>query len=520
MEDEAVEKAKRYIIAELKKGRTDVERIKKEAAQKYGCRVVSNSEIIQGQKLPREIIDILKKKPVRTISGITSIAVMIKPQESCVHRCIYCPYTGRAPKSYTGEEPAALRARRASFSPSKQVISRLKQYQATGHPTDKCEVIVMGGTFLEMPKAYKRSFIKAIYDTMNNRKARTLEEAKKINEKAKNRVIGLTIETRPDICGKKEIDEMLEYGATRVELGVQHPDDEIYRLIERGHSVEEVVNATALLKDSAFKVLYHIMPGLPGSDKEKDVEMVKRIFNDERFQPDMLKIYPTLCIEGTKLYEKMKKGEYKPYDAEEAADVISEMFRHIPRYVRVMRIQRDIPATLISSGVRKSNLRELVEKKIKEKGIRAMEIRSREVGFVDESGEIENVEIENMKIKKLRYKASGGLENFISFESEERIAGFVRLRFPDDFIFRKEIDENTALIRELHVYGPEEKIGSGSSGKIQHTGIGKILMGEAEDEAREKGFKKIIVISGVGAREYYYKLGYKQEGPYVSKMIT
>lgn len=506
-------KAIDYIIAQLKKGKTDIDKIKREAAAKYKIEMIKNSEVLKvakEKKLPKEKLDILLKKPVRTLSGITTVAVMIKPEASCIHSCIYCPYTGKAAKSYTGAEPAALRSIRAGFDPVKQVKSRLKQYEEIGHPTDKCEVIVMGGTFLETDEKYKQNFIKKIYDTMNGKASKTLEKAKKLNEKAKHRIIGLTIETRPDVCKEKHINEVLDYGATRVELGVQHPDNKIYKIIRRGHTISEVVKATSLLKDSAFKVLYHIMPGLPESDKNMDIEMAKRLFHEERFKPDMLKIYPTLTIKGTKLYDMAKKGTYTPYSSEEAAEIIAEMFRYIPKYCRVMRIQRDIPANLISSGVKKSNLRELVEEKIKEKRIRPLEIRSREIGFNEHK-------LEDLEIRRLNYYASGGKETFISYENDDIIAGFVRLRIPGTRIFREEITGTTGLIRELHVYGKEEKIGS--KGGIQHTGIGKTLLNEAEKLARKEGMEKIIVISGTGARQYYYKQGYKQEGAYVAKKL-
>lgn len=505
------EKAAGYIVNCLKNGRVDLETIKKEAAKKYGCAILKNSDIMRLARVPEDVLHRLRKKPVRTLSGITPVAVMVRPEGSCQHFCIYCPYTGKAPKSYTGDEPAALRARNASFSVEAQIKSRIRQYRAIGHPTDKCEVIVMGGTFLEMPLPYRISFIKEIYETLNGKKAGTLCEAQEKNETAKNRVVGLTIETRPDRCGKKEINEMLEYGATRVELGVQHPDDSIYCKINRGHTVKDVAEATALLKDSAFKVLYHVMPGLPGSDRKKDILAIRKIFAKEQFRPDMLKIYPTLCVEGTELYEMMKRGEYCPYTAEEAAELIAEMFRYIPKYVRVMRIQRDIPANLIADGVKKSNLREYVQMSLEKKGIRVKEIRSREAGLKD-------ADMADMETKEYAYRASSGREFFISFENNEAIAGFVRMRMPKGHIFRPEIDEETALIRELHVYGREERIGM--AGALQHTGIGKNLMKMAEEKAKELGCKKILVISGVGAREYYRKIGYAKDGPYMSKTIT
>jgi len=511
------EKAIEYIIEKLLEGKTDIFKLKKEAAEKFSLTgVIKNSEILgKGrEKLPKNILRMLLKKPTRTISGVTPIAVMIKPEGSCKHGCIYCPFTGKAAKSYTGREPAALRAIQADFKPEKQVESRLRQYEEMGHPTDKCEIIIMGGTFLEMPKDYKQEFIKKIYDTLNGRIANTLEEAVSANETAKHRVVGLTIETRPDVCGENEIDEMLRYGGTRVELGVQHPDNEIYKALERGHSVEDVIKATALLKNSAFKVLYHIMPGIPGSDPKKDIEMIKKIFDDERFRPDMLKIYPTLVVGETKLYDMVKKGEYAPYSTEEAVEVISEFYRYIPEYVRVMRIQRDIPVGLINLGVKKSNLRELVEKRIREKKIIPKEIRSRELG---PAGGYYNEE--DFFIKRLDYTASGGTEIFLSCENEEKqIAGFLRLRINGSKSHRKELDETTALVRELHVYGNEA--GIGKEGPVQHKGIGKRLLENAENIAREElDMKKMAIISGVGVREYYRKFGYKLTGPYVIKLL-
>lgn len=507
-------KAAAYVLAQLKKGRTDLEMIKRECAAAFNCQVVKSSELLKharaAGKVPAEVLALLRKKPMRTLSGVTPIAIMIAPEGSCKHSCIYCPYTGKAPRSYTGWEPAALRARNANFSPSRQVRVRLKEYDAIGHPSEKCEGIVMGGTFLEMAPRYKSGFIKSFYETLNGKKAASLQTAKKQNEKALHRMIGLTIETRPDVCGEKQINEMLVYGATRVELGVQHPEDAIYKKINRGHKTADVVGATALLKDSAFKVLYHIMPGLPGSDRKKDVAMAKKLFSDERFRPDMLKIYPTLVIKGTELYEMMQRGEYTPYDSEEAAEVIAEMFRYIPKYARVMRIQRDIPANLISSGVKKSNLRELVQQKIREKGITPVEIRSREIGLTGSKQQ-------RLELLRLDYKASSGKEIFLSCENEEALAGFARLRIPGSHVFRKEITDATALIRELHVYGREELLGA--KGNVQHRGIGKMLLAEAEQIARQESMEKMLIISGVGAREYYYALGYRPDGPYVSKRL-
>ncbi|MFH2100950.1 MAG: tRNA uridine(34) 5-carboxymethylaminomethyl modification radical SAM/GNAT enzyme Elp3 [Candidatus Micrarchaeota archaeon] len=511
-------KAIAEIVRRLLHGEDDLDKIKREAGRRYRiAAMIKNSELLASvpkSKMTRKLGLMLRKKPTRTLSGITSIAVMIKPEGSCTRECIYCPFTGKAAKSYTGEEPAALRARQFSFDPIEQVRGRIVQLGEMGHPTEKCELILMGGTFLEMNPKYKRSFVKGIYDALNGRKEKTLASAIRMNETAKHRAIGFTFETRPDVCTKKHIDEILSYGATRVELGVQHPDDKIYSSIRRGHTVKEVVDATRELKDSAFKVLYHVMPGLPGSGKRKDVSMVRRLFRDERFKPDMLKIYPTLVIPGTVLERMVKDREFRPYSSEKAAEIIAEMHRHIPPYVRVMRIQRDIPAGLIAGGVRKSNLRQLVNEQLNRKKITSLEIRGREIGLQGPGAHLSD-----FSIRRMEYNASGGTENFISFENRERlIAGFIRMRIPGKS-HRREITDSTALIRELHVYGSEVPIEK--KGDVQHQGIGAQLLSEAEKVAAENfGKKKMVILSGVGVREYYFRHGYRRLGPYVAKELS
>ncbi len=500
MSNRAVEE----IVSEILKGREDVEKIKKEVALKFGLlSMPKNSEILANfpkGKLTKKIKKILFRKPSRTASGVTPIAVMVKPEGSCGWGCVYCPYTGKAPKSYTGEEPAALRAKRADFDPVVQIKSRLKQYEIQGHPTDKCEIIIMGGTFLEMDGKYKEGFVKSIYDVLNGKKSKNIPHAKLLNESAKHRVVGLAVETRPDVC-IPYIPEILRFGATRVELGVQNPDDGIYRMINRGHEVKEVVESTRVLKDACFKIVYHIMLGLPGSSPKKDIEIFKTLFSDERFQPDMLKIYPTLVIPGTQLYRMYRRGEYSPYSSELAAEITAEAYRHIPEYVRVMRIQRDIPANLVYDGVKKSNLREMVERKAKELG-KVWEIRAREP-------RAKNIRPKNPTLFRRDYRASGKKEIFLSYEDEDRenIFGFLRLRISD-----------VGLIRELHVYGSEAEVGK--PGKIQHRGIGKKLMEEAERLVKEEfGLNRMRVIAGPGARPYYYSLGYTLKEPYVEKCL-
>jgi elongator complex protein 3 len=507
-------KSIRFIISRLAAGRRDLPALKNEASGLFSLsRTVKNSEIMP--LLPKGankgIRALLFRKPVRTASGITPIAVMVRPSGSCGFSCIYCPTSSIAPKSYTGLEPAARRARASLFGPKAQVRARLMQYRIQGHPADKCEIIVMGGTFMRMPEPYRRSFVKGIYDALNGRTSKNIADAQRINGRSGHRAIGFTFETRPDVCSEGDIREMLLFGATRVELGVQNPNDSIYRKISRGHTVSDVANATARLKDSALKVAYHLMPGLPGSGPSKDVAMARQIFSDQRFRPDMLKIYPTLVMEGTGLFRMQKKGEYSPYSADEAADVISEMYRHIPYYARVMRIQRDIPSDVISSGVLNSNLRQMVERMALEKGIEIREIRFREPRSAAMRGK--------PRLFREDYRASKGTETFLSFESEDRdtIYGFIRLRVPHA-PFMEQIGGSTALVRELHVYGPEAEIGS--AGKIQHRGLGTRLLNEAEEIAgREFGMDRMVIMPGAGAREYYCKRGYGLELPYVSKRL-
>ncbi len=459
----------------------------------------------------------LIKRPMRTISGVTPIAIMTRPV-ACPGKCIYCPKGKDAPQSYTGFEPAALRARQNFFDPKKQIRARINQYEDQGHLTQKCEVIIMGGTFLSQDKQYKDYFVKSIYDELNGFVSKDIETAKKLNENAKHRVVGLTIETRPDFARKPQIDEMLTYGATRVEIGVQTLSDQVYKIVKRGHTVQDVIDATEDLKNSSYKICYHMMPGLFSSPSQ-DISFFKTLFSDQRFQPDMIKIYPTLVMPGTELYDMWQKGEYTPYTTEQAAEVISEVFRYIPKYVRVMRIQRDIPSNLVGSGVKKTNLRQFVNKKLNEKNIKPMEIRSREIGLLSLKSKLDK-EIK-WELTEYTYKASNGTETFISFENIENnaLAAFLRLRYNFKYSLRPEIDINTALIRELHVYGYETAIGKAGNW-IQHKGFGKRLIERAIQISKEKGMKKLLVISGVGVKNYYRKFGFKDDGPYVSLMLS
>ena len=508
--------------------RDAVDRVKLRVAAKYGLgRIPSNSEIIavlRGDE-KRKLLPVLRRKATRTISGVTVVAVMTKPYP-CPQKepCAYCPGGPPfgVPQSYTGFEPAAMRGLQHAFDPFGQVRSRIEQLRAIGHGVDKVELIIMGGTFPATPVDYQRWFVKGCLDAITGVESATLEEAKKNAETSRIRNVGITVETRPDWAKETHVDNMLEMGVTRVELGVQNPSDEIYGLVGRTHSVADVVEATRIMKDAGLKIVYHMMPGLPGSSFSLDLEAFKRIFEDSAFKPDMVKIYPCLVLKGTRAYEWFLKGEFKPYSNEEAARLVVEVKKMIPPWVRIMRVQRDIPAPLIVAGVNRSNLRQLVQQKLREEGLRCRCIRCREVGhrmLVD--GVKPNPE--NIEVFTMKYAASEGEEIFISVEDgvNDVLVGYLRLRIPSAKAHRPEIREKPcAVVRELHVYGPLVPVGKHLAKAWQHKGYGGILLGEAERITKEEyGLKKILVISALGTKEYYKRFGYEYDGPYMSKML-
>lgn len=487
-----------------------------ELAHKYNInKIPLNSQILPfvDAKNKKKIQESLTVKEVRSLSGVNVVAVMSKPSK-CPHgKCIYCPggVEQNVPQSYTGFEPATMRAIANNFDPYKQVLNRINQLEKVGHDVSKIELIIMGGTFNAQPKKYQKDFVKRIYDALSNKSAKTFVQSKLNVEKSKFRPIGLTIETRPDICNETDIKNLLDMGATRVELGVQSLSDKIYKKINRGHTVKDVEKATQLLKDSGLKVLYHIMPGL-FQDSKQDVKMFSQLFENENYMPDMLKIYPVLVLPNTKLFDMWKKGKFKSYNDENLRDFLLQIYPKVPYWNRIMRIQRDIPITRVSDGPRLSNMRELVLNELNKNKIKLKEIRARQLGCVKTNCKTYDIFIE-------KYKASKGTEYFISYEStnREQLVGFLRLRFPYK-PFIKEI-KNSALVRELHVYGKIVSVNEKSDSLGQHQGIGKLLLKTAESIAKENNYKKISVISGLGAREYYYKLGYKRDKYYVSKNI-
>jgi len=459
------------------------------------------------------------KKLTRTISGVTPVAVMTQPLK-CPGQCIYCPTYAVTPQSYTPESPAVLRGKQCDYDGERQVRVRLKALSEMGHPTDKIELIVMGGTFLAYSKEYQYHFIKQCFDALNGEESTTLEEAKRLNETANHRCTGLCIETRPDWCGQKEIDRMLEFGTTRVELGVQMLDDDIYRLVRRGHKVEDVVNATTLLREHGFKVHYHWMPGLPGSTPEEDLELSLRLFSDDRFKPDGLKLYPTMVVSGTELEKWYLEGHYQPYENDTMINLIVAIKSIVPKYVRISRVLRDIPAKFIVAGL-KDSVRDDVKERMKQKGIECKCIRCREYGHRIREG----WETGEPQLVRMDYQASGGREIFLSFEDEkETLFGLLRMRIQSKPLVKlgQTNGENCALIRELHIYGSELPLRQRNATAAQHKGLGKALLQEAERIARDEFHaRQMVILSGVGAREYYRsEFGYSSQGDYMVRSLA
>ena len=507
----------------------EVSRIKTKIAAKRHLKCIpSNPEIMSALKPEekRKLMPILRRKATRTISGVTVIAVMTKP-DACPQPepCAYCPGgpTRGVPQSYTGHEPAAMRGLQNQFDPYLQVKSRIEQLTAIGHRVDKVELIIMGGTFPATSAEYQTWFVQRALDAITCKNSPSLEEAKLNAETSRIRNVGITVETRPDWAKQPVIDTLLGMGVTRVELGVQNPDDEIYKLVGRTHTVADVVESTRVSKDAGLKIVYHMMPGMPGSNAVKDLEAFKLIFNNPAFKPDMIKIYPCLVIEGTKAHEWFRDGKFEPYSTEQAVSLIAEIKKIIPPWIRVMRVQRDIPANLIVAGVKKSNLRQLVQRRLAGEGVVCGCIRCREVGHRIIMDHVKPC-WENVKITSTTYEASEGTEVFLSAEDQDNrvLIGYLRLRIPSTKAHRAEITEApSAVVRELHVYGPLVPVGARPGKAWQHKGFGATLLREAERVAREDYYlKKLLVISALGTRRYYMRFGYKPDGVYVSKRLV
>ena len=468
---------------------------------------------------------LLVVKRVKTASGVAVIAVMPKPYD-CPHgKCIYCP-GGReynTPMSYIGTEPVTKIAQSFEYDAYHQVKSKLNQLSQRGHNITKIELVIVGGTFPFLPENYQRGFVKKCFDALNDDlSSTTLEESCRKNEHASIRCVGFTVETKPDYCKEKHLDLMLELGITRIEIGVQTLEEKIYQLVNRGHNLIDVKHSFQIARNCGYKIVAHMMPGLPGSTPQSDIKGFKTLLENNLYKPDMLKIYPTLVLKNTGLYQLYMNKKYHPYSEEDIANILFEVKKLIPPWVRIMRIQREIETSDIIAGSKKGNLRQIAIKKLKEVGLKCNCIRCREVGLQ----ELENFNQDEITLNRIDYLASGGKEVFLSMENKDKnlLFGFLRLRNMP-FSHRKELFETnnktSAIIRELHVYGQVVDVGQKKGSlSFQHSGLGFRLMEEAEKISKDEfQVDSLSVISAIGTRAYYRKLGYVQNGPYVRKQL-
>ncbi|KAF2404820.1 histone acetyltransferase ELP3 [Trichodelitschia bisporula] len=475
------------------------------------------------------ILPKLIAKPIRTSSGIAVVAVMCKP-----HRCPHIAYTGNicvycpggpdsdfeySTQSYTGYEPTSMRAIRARYDPYEQARGRVDQIKALGHSVDKVEYIIMGGTFMSLPASYRDGFIAQLHNALSGYSTKDVDEAVAAGEMSAIKCVGITIETRPDYCLDSHLSAMLRYGCTRLEIGVQSLYEDVARDTNRGHTVAAVAETFRLAKDAGFKVVSHMMPDLPNVGMERDLDQFREYFENPAFRTDGLKIYPTLVIRGTGLYELWRTGRYKNYTPNELIDIVARILALVPPWTRIYRVQRDIPMPLVTAGVENGNLRELALARMKDFGTTCRDVRTREVGINEVKHKIRPSQVE---LVRRDYAANGGWETFLAYEDPKQdiLIALLRLRkCSDTHTFRPELKgQPTSLVRELHVYGSAVPVHARDPRKFQHQGFGTLLMEEAERIARfEHGSKKISVISGVGVRSYYARLGYHLDGPYMSK---
>lgn len=473
----------------------------------------------------------LIKTKTRSISGIVPLTLFTKG-EACPFNCVYCPSEPNMPKSYFSDEPAVMRAIRNNFEPFRQIESRLVMFALSNHSIDKVEIIIKGGTFSFLPRRYRTFFLKKIFegcntDTLimlksgekNHLLSKTLEKAQIKNEIAPSRIIGINIETRPDYINNEEVRYLRKLGVTHVELGVQTLSNEIYKTIKRGHTTDAVVQATALLKDTGFKIGYHLMLNLPGSNPTSDLEMLRESFENAQFQPDHLKLYPTTVTKFTQLADWYNNGKYKPYSLKGLIEtMVSFKKSHVPPWVRIGRLTRDITTTMMDAQLFPPNLRESVSKEMEKQQVACQCIRCREIQLEKPTG--------NISTRIIKYDSAGGKEFFIEkIDEQQKCLGFIRLRFPS-YLFDTEnkpifsVLKDSAIIRELHVYGKAMEIGETDSKTTQHKGLGEELLSLAEETAKKEGVKRLTIISGVGVRGYYRKRGYVLENTYMSKKLT
>ncbi len=458
------------------------------------------------------LLERIRMKPVRTLSGVTTVTVLTKPYP-CPGKCIFCPTDVRMPKSYLPDEPGARRALQHDFDPFDQVAARIEALEAVGHPTDKIELLILGGTWSSYRRDYQEWFIRRCFDAMNGVASPTLDEAQTRNETSLHRNVGLVIETRPDHVDPRELAWLRQLGVTKVQMGAQSLDDRILALNQRGHTVEETRQAVALLRAAAFKIVLHWMPNLLGATPESDRQDFLRLWDG--FCPDEIKIYPNQLLKNAELYEVWLRGEYQPYTTAELIDLIADIKPSIPRYCRVNRVIRDIPSTNVVEGNKRTSLRQDVQQEMHRRGTRCQCIRCREVSR-------QVVRVEDLNTHDLVYQAGLSEEHFLSFDTpDDRLAGFLRLSLPGEGLPDTGLSDlkGAALIREVHVYGQSLPVGAEQAGAAQHAGLGTNLIRRAERIARSAGFQRLAVISAIGTRSYYLPRGFERGELYLVKKL-
>ncbi len=455
----------------------------------------------------------IRMKPMRTLSGVTVVTVLTKPYP-CPGECIFCPTDIRMPKSYLPDEPGAMRALQHEFDPYTQVRARLDQFEAVGHPTEKIEFIVLGGTWSSYKRDYQEWFIRRMYEALNDQESETLAEAHALNEKTNHRNVGLAIETRPDHIDQDEIAWLRYLGVTKVQLGAQSFDDHILEINKRGHTAEETLQAVDLLRAAGFKIVLHWMPNLLGATPETDRADFDHFW--ESYCPDEIKIYPTQLLENAELYEYWQRGEYHPYHTEELIELISDIKTRIPEYCRVNRVIRDIPSTNVVEGNKRTSLRMDIHQRMQENGTECRCVRCREIRGAQ-------VDVEKLTLDDHRYATPGAEEHFIAFVTPlDKLAGFLRLSLPNEDgpeTGLADLDQ-AAIIREVHVYGQSLEVGADQQGAAQHIGLGTQLLEEAEKIAKSAGYSRLAVIAAIGTRRYYAGRGFELGQSYMAKAIN
>jgi elongator complex protein 3 len=469
-------------------------------------------QLTEGGEWPvdQALLTRIRMKPVRTLSGVTTVTVLTKPYP-CPGKCIFCPTDVRMPKSYLPDEPGARRGLEHDFDPYAQVTSRLEALEAVGHPTDKVELLILGGTWSAYRRDYQAWFVQRCLEALNQDTSSDLLQAQRLNETAGHRNVGLVIETRPDHIDADELAWLRKLGVTKVQMGAQSLDDRILELNQRGHTVSDTRNAVSLLRAAGFKIVLHWMPNLLGATLETDREDFVRLW--EGFCPDEIKIYPNQLLENAELYDYWLRDEYQPYSTQELVDLIADVKTTIPPYCRVNRVIRDIPSTHVVAGNKRTSLRQDVQAELKRRGQACQCIRCREVRG-------RRVDLDALKLHDLVYTPDGAQEHFLSYDTPEgRLAGFLRLSLPTPGAPSTGLADlnGAALIREVHVYGQSLPVGAEKVGAAQHIGLGGQLIREAEAISRGHGYASLAVISAIGTRQYYLNQGFRRGELYLVK---